>query len=289
MTKTNNNSPLLQGTIYDKRFFRYLVNFDFHDQAVKTKNLLTKLSLSETCVMVPMTPSDDPLLIQVLLFDRIKRLLREGAKVIFFFRDKKSSEKDKSFFSALIKKHFADHINDVSQIFLSSTTDKFEKNLSSAIEKMEEKDKEIRAYRKDTLAMLLAKNEAKAQFLLIGQVEAYDVQYWLERIRLDKSPLNICPVYLPELWLFAGTDLYFSQSSKEDICRSLIDSRYRRFRSIWEYCLHISVVAASLGQDDMAKRFLSYSTKSKKFISQFDKDTNALAGILNDLFLRWSI
>lgn len=239
--------------------------------------------------MVPMTPSDDPVLIQILLLDRIKRLLKAGTKIVFFFRDKKSSDKDKSFFSTLIKKHFADRNDVISKVFLSRTIDKYKKNISSAMTKMLEKDEEIKEYRKNTLAMLLAAHEAKAQFLLIGQVEAYYVQYWLEQIRSGKSNIGICPVYLPELWLFAGTDLYFSQSSKEEIYKSLRDSRYHRFRSIWEYCLHISVVAASLGKENMAKRFLSYSVEDGKFIPELDKDIDTLAGVLNALFRRWSI
>ncbi|MCK5564747.1 MAG: hypothetical protein KAJ07_05835 [Planctomycetes bacterium] len=289
MSETNSSDLLLQGTVYDKKYFPYFVNFHFHDQASRTRNRIMELSPTQTCVIVPITPSNDPVLIQILLFARVEQLLKIGVEVIFFLRDNDSSEEDKGFLRAITQEHFADYKESISETCLTSALSKYEQAISSAMSPMEEQDDEIKGCRKDALALLLEAHNSKAQFLLIGQVEAYYIQYWLERISMKKSPLDICPIYLPELWLFAGSELYLSNSSKDMVYTLLKKSRDQRYRSIWEYCLHISVVAASLCDEDMSRRFLSYSFDEKDFISDLDKDINILSETIHDLFQQWSI
>jgi hypothetical protein len=303
-------NTLLRGTIYDETLWQSFVNFSFFDQAIETHALALKADIKKDKIAIPLTPTDDPVLIQILIIERGIILSELGFKVVFLIRDIESnSSKCYPSFNKLLEKRFALIDNNKPEIHIISSfeerllellknktisfkqpdRDDFNMDAQDIEKEVAVPDINIPVMQKltyDSLRWLIAAERLGLSFCYVGQVEAYPTEYALNIMqKLDVSIIP-CVLYLPELWLFAGTHIYLDDDRKL-IFQKIEKSKENRFRSIYEYVIHLKAIARLGSQDDKIFSNLFTLSFQRHYQDSLLKNINELTNIINNILLIW--
>ena len=275
MTKEDNNmNSLIRGTIYDPKYFRYFVNFQFLTEALNINKRLINLNDNEKNVIIPLTPDSKPVLIQILLLLRAQHLLKEGFQVNILLRDLDESARNSVVeFSKIIDIFTRKYNDNVSIISLNKIIDK--KEVKSSLNKISKTDdnESIFDLLPEWSAIIKTSQHLKSSFILVGQIEAPQI-IEIERLQINKGTFSTAIVYLPELWLFSrGENIFLTDSldGENNISYKILNSWRRRYRSIHIYLLHLSVLASWIYDNGLSNKFLHLSPMDDNFYSKFNR------------------
>jgi len=264
----------LRGTIYDDVLWPYFVNFGFFEQAVRMYDYLLKTDITKTNIAIPLTPTAQPVLIQVLTIERGIALKKHGCNVVFVIRDLGVSEQQAcKLFMELLEKRFRKLDFEPLPIYrVTSFEEQYSADVRRIREKLEQWNNDLSGKRNgdpnekitplklpvfqelilDALSWLIATRTIGSSLIYLGQIEAYPTEYArgiLNQLITDTIP---SVVYLPELWLFAGTHVYLNDS-RDTIMRKLMDSQRTKFRSVAEYSIHIKALDRLVSERSVVK------------------------------------
>ncbi len=306
MSESKENA-LLKGTIYDDALWKYFINFGFFDDAIKTRAFALKVNPNKDKITIPLTPTNDPVLIQILIIEKGLAVKKLGFDVTFILRDNDHDAQNYCEpFIELLEKRFAQVDFNAPEIYRVSS---FQEYYSDLVRKLRTKFEELCNYDSDessqseeiieppripvfqelvldALTWLIATKALGSSFCYLGQVEAYPTENALgilQKLSKDAIPHIL---YFPELWFFAGTHIYLD-NEREDIIRKLEDSRENRFRSVWEYVVHLKALAYLAGHDEGAFTDIFDQPFEEDYRTHINEELKKLATRIDDVLSIW--